>query len=149
MSFSFKYKSVRLPSGTIYRPLIPLTFNGDVNLNVFALLDSGSDMTLINREMAELLGIDSRKDNLIFGVSKIPVNVNESELTISFGKGHEHYTFKIPVMIISEHINIPIIIGRTGFFDEFKITFIQSEKRVEFKKAGGLLYLKNAKQRTS
>lgn len=139
MSFSFKYKPVELPKGVIYRPLIPLTFEGKLILDIFALIDSGSDMTLIPKDMADLLEISYGEDDVIFGISKEPVKVKQGKVKIGFGKGHENYIFEIPVMI-ADNKEAPIIIGRIGFFDQFKITFIESEKRVEFKKAGEFMH---------
>lgn len=143
MTFSFKYKPIKLKSGDIiYRPLIPISFEGKTKIDILAILDSGSDITVIPEEMAEVLGIEYKKDNIIYGIAREPVNAKEGKLHVRFGKGNEFYSFEIPVLIPIGKIEIPIIIGRAGFFSQFKITFIESERRIEFKKSESSLIYK-------
>jgi hypothetical protein len=126
---------VRLKSGDrIYRPLIPLTLEGEEKLDVIAILDSGSDITVIPEEIALMLGIKCHKENEITGIGGIPIKSKEGNIRATFGKGHEIYTFDIPVLI-PEKKDVAIIIGRAKFFEHFKITFSEAEKRIEFKKA--------------
>ena len=141
MAFSFRYKPVNLSSGKIYRPLIPLTFNGKESIDIFGLLDSGSDMTIIPADMAEAIGINL--ENEISGISGSSIKAWESFISLKFGKGHEIYEFKIPVLVPQDTEYSKIIIGRQGFFNQFKIIFIENEKRIEFKKDTNLNYLSN------
>lgn len=135
MTFSFKYKPIKLKTGEIiYRPLIPITFEGKERIDILAILDSGSDISIISEEIAEPLGIIYEKDNVVFGLSREPINAKEGKINVKFGKGKECYNFLIPVLIPIGNSNIPIIIGRAGFFSQFKISFLESIKKVEFKK---------------
>lgn len=135
MSFSFKYKPVVLKSGeVIKRPIIPFTVVGKERLALFGILDSGSDNTIISEDIAAILGVELMKDNEIFGISRNPVKAKESKLDVIFGKGNEIYEFQIPVLVPLIEEDIPIIIGREGFFNHFKITFNETEKKIEFKK---------------
>jgi hypothetical protein len=63
----------------------------------------------------------------------VPVKSREGKVRIIFGKNHENYSFDIPVLI-PEKENMPIIIGRLGFFNQFRITFSETERKIEFKK---------------
>lgn len=45
----------------------------------------------------------------------------------------EIYNFEIPILV-PEKEDVPIIIGRIGFFEQFKITFVEAERKLEFKK---------------
>lgn len=135
MSFHFKYKAVILKSGSkIYRPLIPLRIKAKDSFDALAILDSGSDTTIIPKEIAEVIGIEYKNDNYISGISGIPIKAKEGKVNIEFGKGREVYSFEIPVLI-PEKENLAVIIGRFGFFEQFKITFDESRKRIEFKKS--------------
>lgn len=134
MTFSFRYKPVKLKSGkVIYRPMMPLILEGHEKIDVFAILDSGSDISIIPKEIAEILGIKSEGENEIYGLAGIPIKSREAKVKISFGKGHENYTFDIPVFI-PEKEDISIIIGRQGFFEHFNITFSEAVKKIIFKK---------------
>jgi hypothetical protein len=137
MSFSFRYKSVKLKTGSVIRrPMIPLTFDGKEKIDVIAMLDSGSDMTIIPKELADILVINYIGPNEISGIDRTPVQAKEGYIEITFGKAREIYQFKIPVLVpLNEKEGMPIIIGRAGFFDKFKITFSESERKIEFKKA--------------
>ncbi len=135
MSFSFKYKSVILKSGAVIRrPIIPFTAIEKERLALFGMLDSGSDNTIIPMEIASTLGIEFTGDNEIFGIVRSPVKAKEGKLSINFGKGNEIYEFQIPILVPLLEENVPIIIGREGFFNYFKITFNEAEKKIEFKK---------------
>ena len=140
MTFSFKYKPTNFLSGRIYRPLIPLTFNGKESIDLFGLLDSGSDMTVIPLDLWNVLGLEFDEENEVSGIEGPPIKAKQGIVLISFGRGHELYNFKIPVLVPESNQYSKIIIGRQGFFDQFKITFIEKDKRVEFKKEGGLVY---------
>jgi predicted aspartyl protease len=141
MTFTFKYKSVKLKSGkNILRPMIPLTIQAKEKIDLVGILDSGSDITIIPKEIAEAVGIDLQEENEISGISGIPVKARQAKVSVNFGRGHEIYSFNIPVLI-PEKENIPIIIGRMGFFEQFKITFAEADKKIEFKKViTNLLY---------
>ena len=144
MSFNFKYKPVILKSGNkIYRPLIPLTINGKDSLfDALAILDSGSDITIIPKEIADTLDIEYTNDNSISGLSGEPVKAKEGKVNIEFGKGREIYLFDIPILVPTEQKNMAIIMGRQGFFNQFKITFDESNKKIGFKKCSNLFLFK-------
>jgi len=93
MSLNFKYKKV---SDDISRPIIPLNIRmGDGSLvKVAGLLDSGSDVILIPKDIAEMLGIPLGKStNEIDGVGG-RVNVVKSSIMASLDDGHK--THRIP-----------------------------------------------------
>ncbi|MEK6792315.1 MAG: hypothetical protein AABX96_04560 [Nanoarchaeota archaeon] len=133
MSFSFKYKAVQLKSGKfIFRPMIPLAI-GEEKINVFRILDSGSDITIIPKELAEVMKIDYGSENEVSGISGVPVKSKEGRINVHFGKGREFYNFDIPILV-PEKEGLNFIIGRLGFFEMFKIIFLEAERRIEFKK---------------
>ncbi|MEK6860165.1 MAG: hypothetical protein AABX54_05115 [Nanoarchaeota archaeon] len=135
MSFHFKYKPAILKSGSkIYRPMIPLRIKAKESFDALAILDSGSDITIIPKEIAEVIRVDYKNDNSISGISGFPIRAKEGKVNIEFGKGREIYIFEIPVLV-PEKENLAVIIGRLGFFEQFKITFDESKKRIEFKKS--------------
>jgi len=135
MTFSFKYRPARLNSGKIIsRPMVPIILEDESKIAVFAMLDSGSDLTIIPEELAEILSINFSGENEVFGISREPVKAKEGRINVRFGKGKEFYNFSIPILVPLDKQDMPIIIGRIGFFNQFKVTFIESEKKVEFKK---------------
>ena len=55
-------------------------------------------------------------------------------MEIVIEKGHEKYTFRIPVKVIIGSYDFPILLGRAGFFDKFIISFNQSDERILLKR---------------
>lgn len=100
-----------------------------------ALLDSGADISVIPKDVAELLGLDmtgeTEKATGIGG--KVPAV--QTTLNIELGKPHEMHQFNIPVKIIlsDNDEEIPILLGRAGFFDRFVIIFDQKDEKVVLK----------------
>lgn len=134
MAFSFKYKQAKLKSGrAIYRPMIPFTVFGKEAIDLFAMLDSGSDIIVLPQEIADILEIKYFEEDELYGITGNKVRSKIGRVNLSFGKGRENYRFQIPV-VVPEKGNSPIILGRTGFFSRFKITFFEKEKKIIFKK---------------
>jgi len=135
MSFSFKYKPVKLNTGEIVRrPIVPITLQGTkTKLDVLGFLDTGSDISIIPREIAEVLGIEFIEEGEVIGITGNKMKVSRGKLNIIFGKERQEYQFDIPVLI-PEKEGGQVIIGRFGFFEQFRITFSEVEKRITFKK---------------
>jgi predicted aspartyl protease len=137
MSLTYKYKKVKRPNDVeIKSPSIPVTLSGTGGKYQFiALLDSGADISVIPKDVADLLGLDltGEKEETRGIGGKVPAV--QSKLTIELGKPHEGYTYDLPVKVILDGADeeIPILLGRAGFFDKFIITFNQKEERVILK----------------
>lgn len=61
MAITFKYKKIERPEpvGTTYAPYVPITLIGrKESLNILALLDSGADVSVIPKGIADILGLD-------------------------------------------------------------------------------------------
>ncbi len=133
MVLTFKYKRVKRPNNTeLKSPSIPLTIWGTGQRFEFvALLDSGADVSVIPKDVAELLGLNlSGKQEEARGIGgKVPAV--QTTINIELGRPHEKYNFNIPVKVILKdgEEEIPILLGRTGFFDKFIITFNQKDEK--------------------
>lgn len=135
MTISFRYKSVKRPDGTLVKtPSIPITLIGKVSFDTVALLDSGADISAVPKSIAELLGLKLEGEiSVAYGIGG-KVNSIESLVKISIQKGHERYSFSIPIKVILDDYNFPILLGRLGFFDKFVITFDQENEKVLLKR---------------
>jgi len=137
---NFKYKLNKRPfEDNSKTPSIPISIrgNGNTNFGFMALLDSGADFSIIPQDVAELLNLDlTKKKEKVRGIGGWLDSI-EDKITINISKGHESYSFIISVKVIlgeGDKIgDIPIILGRNGFFNKFKITFDQANERVSLK----------------
>ena len=136
MTILFRYKTVKRPDGTeVKTPSIPILLSGKEKFETIALLDSGADISAIPKDVAELLGLDlSGQKNSAYGIGG-KVEAVDTQMKITIEKGHEHYTFQIPVKVILGEYDFPILLGRAGFFNNFIITFDQVEEKVSLKRA--------------
>lgn len=137
MTISFKYKKLPGKKGReIKTPSIPVTLSGNnaTPIEVIALLDSGADLSVIPQGLAEFLNLDlDGKRGESHGIGgKIPIV--ESNLWVVLKKGHENYRFNIPVQVVIGPDQVPPLLGRTGFFDQFVISFDNKEEKVTLKK---------------
>ncbi|MEK6824389.1 MAG: retropepsin-like aspartic protease [Nanoarchaeota archaeon] len=142
MSLAFRYKRVKRPNNIeVKSPSIPVTLSGAGGKYTFvALLDSGADVSAIPEEVAELLGVDlsGKKEDAAGIGGKVPAV--QSKLFLEIGKPHETYKFDLPVKVILnkgivlDGQEIPVLLGRAGFFDKFVIIFDQKEERVTLKR---------------
>ncbi len=141
MAITFRYKRIerRWEGGDpvyVYTPSIPVTFvNGDEAIDVVALIDSGADHCIISRGLAELLGLDlsgpvEETRGIGGSVEAVPTYMN-----VIVKNSHERYQIRVPVYVLMrEDADIPPILGRVGFFDEFEIRFKQRQLKIILKK---------------
>lgn len=135
MTIYFKYKTVKRPDNTeVKTPSIPILLEGKEKFETIALLDSGADISAIPLAVAEILGLDlSNEKTPAYGIGG-KVDSIETRVKVIIEKGHEHYTFQIPIKVILGDYDFPIILGRAGFFDNFIISFDQNQEKVSLKR---------------
>ena len=131
----FRYKNVKRPDGTIVKtPSIPITLTGKETFETIGSLDSGADISAIPKSIAELLGLSLEGDiEFAYGIGG-KVKSIKSTMKILVQKGHERYSLNVPVKVILDDYDFPILLGRAGFFDKFVITFDQENERVMLKR---------------
>jgi len=134
---NFKYKA--LPrKGNVPRktPTIPVTFVGPADsMDIVAILDSGADMSVLPLEIGQLLGLSLKKARGPCDGIGGEVETSEDHVRIRIMQGHEDYSFEIPVKIVLDpKCNIPVLIGRAGFFEQFEITFNERRGRISLKR---------------
>ena len=135
MTITFRYKGVKRPGGSIVKtPSIPITLLGKETFETIGLLDSGADLSAMPKSIAELLGINLEGNvGFAYGIGG-KVKSIESKVKIMVKKGHERYDFSIPVKVILDDYDFPILLGREGFFDRFVITFDQENEKISLKR---------------
>jgi hypothetical protein len=134
MTISFNYKSVKRPNGTTVKtPSIPIILCGKMPFETIGLIDSGADVSAMPKELAELLELDlSAPNDTSFGIGG-KVDSIPTKVKIIVEKGHEKYSFLIPIKVIIGTYDFPVLLGRSGFFNQFVVTFDQSNQKVHLK----------------
>ncbi len=120
--------------------MIPIVLSHyEKHLTTIALLDSGSDITIIPLEVAEYLGLPlGKKEYEGKGVGTIVKTViTNVNITITDGKNTvclRNAPVDVYIPQTKEDGFNEIIIGRMPVFREFEITFKENQKRVEMVK---------------
>jgi len=114
--------------GQILKPIIPVSIIGPKrNLNIFMLLDSGADLSLIPYSVGETIGleldIENRSEVQGIGEGSVPYILTTVKLKIE--------EVEIPIRmgwaLIEE---VPFILGRLDIFKKFSIEFREFENKI-------------------
>ena len=95
------------------------------------MLDSGADVSVISKDMAEAIGVSMDAEVIISNGVTGPGEFIPSRVNVHIEKGHEDYRFNIPVLIILKPYELPPLLGRAEVFDKFEITFKEHDRRIE------------------
>jgi hypothetical protein len=112
------------------RPIVEVELSrGNRRRKFFALIDSGADQIMMPSAIAEALGIDRdtclRRTSL--GVSMEPIDGFVSHLTFQIER--HAGSFDTPVTFIDA--DVPVLLGREGFFDRYRVKFEQDHDTFE------------------
>ena len=114
--------------GFVYRPFIDVEIGSETETRRFkALVDSGTEITVIDQAIAEVLDIDSK--NCEHGeLSALGVTSKGFLAPVSLKVDKFDRVFNFTVLFIENlSENFDIILGQQDFFLNFDITFKKSE----------------------
>ena len=112
------------------RPVVELEISrGNHKRRFLALIDSGADQIMMPAAIADVLDIDRSAcpARTSLGVSMEPIEGFVSNLTLRIE--HQMENFDAPVIFIDT--DIPVLLGREGFFDLYRIKFEQDHDTFE------------------
>lgn len=136
MVLSFNYHRLLNKKGSDIRtPTIPVILKGnsETSIEVYALIDSGADVSVLPKALAELLNLDlSGKEEISYGIGG-EIKVKNTKVHITMNKAREKYDFLIPVQVVLNGEEPPIILGREGFFEKFIVTIDEGRQKIRLK----------------
>jgi hypothetical protein len=113
------------------RPVVEVDISrGDhVKRTFLALIDSGADQIIMPADIAEVFGIspDQCPRRSVMGVSMEPMWGFIAQLTLHVT--HQDDAFDAPVLFIDAAV--PVLLGREGFFDRYRVKFEQDHDTFE------------------
>ena len=134
---NFRYVRYATPDGGyIYRPVLPVDLAGpDGEVDFYALLDTGSDDTLIPRFVANELGltIDDTNVTQVTGIAGGLVPIASAEVELRISDGTESVTWHSRVGIIGDDNDDAdyVILGHTACLEFFIATFDGDRRALE------------------
>jgi hypothetical protein len=134
MSIEFPY--FRFSVSDKFRPYIPISIRYKrYSINTIALLDSGSDNTIIPLFLAEkvCLNLSAQKITNISSIGReMDVYKTHANIIFYLENNHEFTLKKVPVFVPTNSEYSNTILGRESIFNEFLITFDEYNKKVIF-----------------
>ncbi|HEX9735248.1 MAG TPA: aspartyl protease family protein [Thermoanaerobaculia bacterium] len=120
--------------GLIYEPTIPVAIEGPRgSADVFMIIDSGADISLIPFSVGEYIGLDlditQRRDVRGIGESSVAYILSDVRLRI----GDIVLTARIAWSLTDD---VPLILGRLDVFRELVIEFREFEDKIVIERAG-------------
>jgi hypothetical protein len=112
------------------RPVVEVELlRGHHQRTFLALIDSGADHIMMPATIAEAFEIDRAacQRRSVMGVSMEPIDGFISHLTFQIKDQAEQ--FDAPVVFIDS--DVPVLLGREGFFDQYRIKFEQDHDTFE------------------
>ena len=139
LKLTFKYslppglRKKKIPPGVNVQtyPLIPVRFYSKTRKTniIEALLDSGSDIIHINRDISSFLSLPQgqKVDGGGMGGKYVAYN---TKVGLILGRGGREVDFGyVNVVFPEKEMDVPILIGRIPVFEEFKIIFEEYNKK--------------------
>jgi len=125
---SYPYYAEFLKDGSVTRrPIVPINING---FPFTGLLDSGSDEIVIPTDVADALQLEEIGETSVSQMNGDEMKCKIAIPNIEFGTDKAPFKFKAEALISNSQ---RIILGRRGFFSQFRITFDELNKRVNIK----------------
>ena len=115
----------------VYYPWVPVRVHRDQHATprMLLLVDSGADFCVLRSDIGAALGITSIQSGepcQLRGLGRATVNSWFHDAAIEF----EERTFPSRFAVTSEPLPIPGMLGRQGFFDQFKSVSFDEKSRV-------------------
>jgi predicted aspartyl protease len=122
----FKYTAKWIDDyGISYTPRLPVIFSNPktgAEIPLMSLVDSGASDTLLDPQVADLLGIQvtDGKKVVYGGVGGTVVGYVH---TLTIRVADDRHSFTVPCAFASTGGDVMALLGQTGFFEYYKVTF--------------------------
>lgn len=129
MAVSFKFEDEGdFGFGRIFRPIAKVKLTApsiDISVNIWMVVDTGADYTILPRHFSEKLRIsleqDCRKDYTAGVGGEQTIYFYKGKLTAQIGPEKRH----IPLAFFDNN-EVPALMGRLGFLETFDTEFLKS-----------------------
>lgn len=135
---------MRFPTLTVRncsRPVVSLVVESPQGSRILvdALVDTGSDVTLLTPHAAELLQLELTHcpEVQIQSALGTPGSYRRLELALELRRPPELFRWQAPVGVVSRHLTY-CILGIQGFFEYFRMTYDAHQQWIEVEPSRGL-----------
>lgn len=128
--YTFPYQYKKINEGQVVDPFIFLPIKTRYGWqNLWFLLDSGADVTMLTVSLAEVFGLkyDIKKEVHLIGIGEDSIVSYPGNIEIKMGRKK----YKIRAYFINNK-NSTLLLGRLDLFDKLSIQFNHEKKAIEF-----------------
>ncbi|MCX6778367.1 MAG: retropepsin-like aspartic protease [Candidatus Micrarchaeota archaeon] len=134
----FHFTKRRLEDGTsLMEPKIPIVFTGSgAAIEAMATLDSGSTISYLPLDLAEILGFDKNRADGITIAKGIGGEEKASQFFVNLKIARKNQSVRLnnmPVLVFMDPGVKYCIIGLEPFFKKFDVYFKMSDDRIEIR----------------
>jgi len=115
----------------IPRPIIPVRlFHKAVDLDVYALIDSGADASLFDAQVAQdlLIDLEAGRKQTLYGVSGHPIEVYFHKIKLQIIGSKESIELEVG---FTDATAYTALLGQVDFFMHYQITFERAKERIK------------------
>ncbi|KKU15529.1 MAG: hypothetical protein UX21_C0002G0003 [Microgenomates group bacterium GW2011_GWC2_45_8] len=116
--------------GKIFRPVAKVSFKsfiGDLWSDIWMVVDTGADFSILPRYVSSDLGISLEQDCIVDATSGVggeqKIYLYKKRIEVKVGK----FTRQVPIAFFDSD-EVPPLLGRLGFLETFDTTFFKSRK---------------------
>ncbi len=131
-TFTFPYQYIEIEEGKILNPLLKIPIKASFGWqDLWFLLDSGADITMLTTSLADQLGLsyDRKKSTILHGIGENTIKAYPGRIALKLG-GKE---ILVRVYFSSENEST-LLLGRLDIFSTFDIIFQTSIQHIVFKR---------------
>ncbi len=131
-TFTFPYQYIEIEEGKILNPLLKVSVKASFGWqDLWFLLDSGADTTMLTTSLADKLGLsyDKKKSTILHGIGENTIKAYPGSIVLKLGDKE----MMVRVYFSSENEST-LLLGRLDIFDTFDIVFQISTQHIVFKR---------------
>ena len=131
MVLQFRYRQV---SGK-KRPCVPIRLTGPtMAMDIDTILDTGADITIIPKTVAEAIGLDLTAAHQSMGGIGGSIDAIPTSVSIRISKGREYRVIdNAPVLVPNDNNLSFSLLGRQKIFEKFKVIIDEENQMVTLK----------------
>jgi predicted aspartyl protease len=122
MFYRFKFKKEYIDEDIVYRPKIKVTLShGGKSKEIIAVLDTGSDLVYIPRDMADYFGLPLSKGKKTAQGVAHEFTYHTTKINVKIEHPHRSHQVSVTAIVPEEDEHQDIILG-TEFLQDFIVT---------------------------
>src|SRR3989344_2329649 len=132
--YKFKFKREWIDLGWALRPKIKVTLSANgKSKQIIAIIDTGSDLVYIPKDMADYFGLSLSKNELTGQGAETEFSYRTSQIRVSLENPHKIFRKLVEVMVPAKGADHKDVILGTGFLENFIVTLDYKNEKINLR----------------